>query len=138
MSMGYKGKFYIGTAGTQAATLVTNCQDLDYSVALTKGDTTERGDGSAPPIEYEQVAARKPTITVKIREKSGDTNLLALKAAALTGGAIAVRYLYETGSLGFDGDMTFELKNTQALKDTQMNEFVGTATNELRSATLNS
>lgn len=138
MSMGYKGKLLIGTAGTTAATPVTNVQDVDYTTAPTKGDTSERGDGSAPVIEYEQVAALKPTITFKMREKSGDSNLTTLKTAAYTGAALAVRYLNASGGTGFDGDMTFEIKNTQPLKDTQMWEFTGTATNENRAATLNS
>ncbi len=137
MSMGYKGKLFVGNAGARATNLVTNCEDVDYSITLTKDDTSERGDGSAPPIEVEQVAGRKPAITIKIREKDGDTNLAAMKAAAYAGAPIAVLYLNAAGGSGFDGDMTFDIKNTQPLKGKQVWEFSGTATNELRDPLLN-
>ena len=85
--MGYEGQLFYGTAGATAAVQVTNCVDLNYDTDPERGDTTVRGDGLNVPVVTSKVTGLKPSLTWKMLNKTSDTTLTALLAAALTGSA---------------------------------------------------
>ena len=128
--MGYEGQLLYGTAGSTAATLVTNCVDLDYDTAAEKAPTTVRGAGTTPPIETERVTSIKPTITWKMLNKPADTTLSALVAAARTGAAVALRTKSYSAGTGYDGDCTLSVKNGMTLKGEASFDFTATATDD--------
>lgn len=137
--MGYEGQLFYGTAGSQAATQVTNCVDLEYNTEPEKGETTVRGAGTSPPIVTERVTALKPTITWRMLNKPADTTLAALIAAARAGTAVALRTKSYSSGTGFDGDCTVSVNHGAPLKGEQTFEFVATATDdEGRTPLLNS
>lgn len=136
--MGYEAILYYGSAGSTAATQLTNCQDLEYSLDPEKGETTVRGTGSSVPIVTSRVTAIKPQITWKMIYKTGDASLTALRAAAATGAAVALRYVPVSGGTGFDGDCTLSIKNGAPLKGDQTFEFTAEPTDETRTPLLNS
>jgi hypothetical protein len=131
-AMGYEGKFYYGTAGATANLLVENVVDLNYDKDPERGNTTIRGDGSAPPIVTSRVTGLKPTITWKMINRTADAALTAFRAAAATGAALALRTKDHSTGKGFDGDMTLSEKEGQPLHGEQTFEFTAEATRELR------
>lgn len=136
---GYEGLLYYGTAGSTAATQVTNCEDLDYQTEPERGETTIRGDGSAVPIVTSRVVALKPTITWRMLYKPADTTLAALIAAARTGAAVALRTKAYSSGTGFDGDCTLQVSAGMPLKGISTFEFTAEATDdEGRTPLLNS
>jgi hypothetical protein len=134
---GYKGKLYVGTAGSTAGTEVTTIEDLQYDTEAEKVETTVRGDGSAAPIVTEVVVAIKPTITFSMFEKSDDANLTTFRAAARTGAAIALRTKAHSSGLGFDGDAVLSVTHEMTLKGASKYNFTATANDELRAVQLN-
>ena len=81
--MGWEGEIYYGPAGVTAPTKITNSGDITYELDFDEGDTTERGDGTAPPIETMEVTVRKiSALTLQMLNKEGDTTLAALLSAA--------------------------------------------------------
>ena len=122
--MGYEGILYYGAAGAQASTQVTNCRDLNYSFGPVTEDTTVRGSGSSVPIRTSRPVARElKDLSWSMIEKSDDTTLTALKAAAAAGSAVALRTLSRSGATGFDGDCYIECTNGQPLAGTQTWDF---------------
>jgi len=125
---GYQGLLYHGTAGTTAATLITNCEDLNYDTEQEKVETTTRGDGTAIPKKVEDVVALGATITWSMFLKTTDTSLTTLVAAARTGTAVAIRTKsYDTG-LGFDGDCNISVTHEMTLKGASKFNFTATPT----------
>lgn len=125
---GYHGRLFYGTAGSTAATQVTNCVDLDYTTEPTKAPTTVRGAGTSVPIETEDVVALKASVTWNMVLKDDDATLVLLIAAARTGAAVALRTRSYATGLGYDGDMTLSVKNGMALNGQNTFDFVGTPT----------
>lgn len=103
--MGFEGLLYRGVAGTTAATQVTNSRDITEGFGTEQGETTERGDGSAPPITYKRVTGRNYNIKWNMTEDSGDASLTAIKAAAAAGTPIAIRTKSYSAGTGVDGDV---------------------------------
>jgi hypothetical protein len=103
--MGFEGLLYRGSAGTTAATQVTNSRDITESFSTEQGETTERGDGSAPPITYKRITGRNYNIRWNMTEDSGDASLTAFKAAAAAGTPVAIRTKSYSSGLGVDGDV---------------------------------
>jgi hypothetical protein len=130
--MGYETLLYYGTAGDTAATQITNAIDVDYNLDPERGETTVRGNGTSPPVVTSRVTALKPTVTFKMLNRPTDTALIALLAAAKTGAPVAIRTKHEPGEggKGFDGDMTFSVKQSAPLKGEAAFEFTGEATEE--------
>jgi hypothetical protein len=125
---GWQGLLYYGTAGSTAATQVTNATDLDYTTEPEKAETTVRGAGSSVPIVTEDVVALKATITWTMILKTDDTTLVALLAAQRTGAAVALRTKSYSSGLGYDGDCTLSVKNGMPLKGQNTFEFTATPT----------
>jgi hypothetical protein len=128
--MGYEAQLYYGTAGTTAATQITNAIDVDYNLDPERGDTTTRGTGSSPPVVTSRITAIKPTVTFKMLNKPADTTLASLITASTTGAAVAIRTKSYSSGLGFDGDMTLAMKEGAPLKGEGTFEFTCEATEE--------
>lgn len=127
---GYEGILYYGTAGSSAATQVTNCEDLDYDTQPEKAQTTIRGDGSAVPINTERVVALSATISWKMQNRPSDTTMAALLAAARAGSAVALKTKSYSSGRGYDGDCTLSVKEGMPLKGMTMLEFTATPTDD--------
>lgn len=128
--MGYEGQLFYGTAGATGSTLVTNCVDLNYDQDPERGDTTVRGDGTSPPIVTSKVTGLKPQITWKMLNKTTDSTLTALLAAAFTGAAVALRTKSYSSGKGFDGDCTLGVKFGAPLKGEATFEFTAEPTDD--------
>ena len=125
---GYQGLIYYGTAGSQAATLLTNVEDLQYDTEPEKVETTTRGDSTTVPIKVEDVVALGVSITWSMFLKTTDTSLTALVAAARTGAAVALRTKSYSSGLGFDGDCTLAVSHEKTLKGQSKFNFTATPT----------
>lgn len=109
--MGYEALLYYGAAGSTAATAVTNSRDIKYDNTPVVGDTTVRGDGSAPPKKTGRTVALEASLTWTMVNKSDDTTLTALLAAARTGATVALRCIPHSGSTGLDADAVISVSN---------------------------
>jgi len=131
VKMGFEGEIYYGVAGSTAGTKLTNSRDITYNSDPTKGETTVRGDGSAPPIETERVVSVKFSIEWLMLRRT-DASLEALIAAAVVGTPVAIRTKDFAAGKGFDGDMTLSMKHGAPYKGEQTYAFTATVTDELR------
>ncbi len=115
--MGFEGLIYQGSAGSTAATQMTNIRDITESFGTETGDTTVRGDGSSPPITTKRVTGRTYSLKFNMTEKSDDTSLAALKVAAAAGSPVAIRTKSYTSGTGIDMDMVITaVENGKPLK----------------------
>lgn len=135
--MGYESKLYYGTANATAATLITNARDVKYSIGNKKAPTTVKGSGSSPPIEVERVVGLTASITWQMTDKSGDTTLTALIAAAAAGTVFALRTLPHSGGTGYDGDVTVSCEVGQPYQGENTFDFTATPNDDNRTPLLN-
>lgn len=91
--MGYEAQLKIGTAGSQAATLVEDVVNVKFSVDITYGSTTKRGAGTSVPIQTSRPTSRKPKLTFNTLNTPATTALTTIKAAACAGTAISILVL---------------------------------------------
>lgn len=135
--MGFEGKIFTGTAGSEATDEITNSRDIKYSFDYDKGDTTERGeDESVPPIEYGRVSVRKITITFNTTNKEDDALLATLLAASYAGQPVAIRTKDKAAGKGFDGDCIIKHELGKPLRGEQTYDFTCEPNNDLREAEL--
>lgn len=132
--MGFRGEAFIGTAGSTAATRLTNSRDINYVMDPEKGDTTVRGNSDVPPIGHEAVTRRNLTITIQMVADSTDTALESMRVAAFAGTPIAVRLKDYNAGKGFDGDVTLSVGEPKPIAGEQVYEFTATPENSLRTA----
>ena len=121
--MGFEGEIYYGAAGATAATLLTNIRDENYDFDHGSGDTTIRGDGTAPPVETGRVTSRKVTLGWNMTNDPTDTALAALLTAAYGGTPVAIRTKDRAAGKGFDGDVYLKVKHGKPLKGEQTYDF---------------
>lgn len=135
--MGYEGQIFYGAAGATAATLISNSGDINYELDYDEGDTTERGDGTAPPIETARVTVRKVSaLSWTMLNKEGDTTLTSLLTAAYAATPVAIRTKDKAAGKGFDGDVYLKVKHGKPLRGQQTFEFTAKPTDELRTPQL--
>lgn len=113
--MGYEAKLYYGAAGASASTLITNCRDVTYENGHEMGDTSIRGDGSAPPFKTSRPVARTVSLSWTMTLKTDDTTLTALLAAARNATAVALKVVPTSGGVGLDADGYISVSNPQPL-----------------------
>lgn len=121
--MGYEGLLYYGAAGSTAATQITNCRDVKYDNTPVMGDTTVKGSGSSVPKKTARPVALEASLTWTMLNKSNDTTLTALLAAARTAAAVALRYIPHSGSTGLDADCYISVSNGVPIGGEQTFEF---------------
>jgi len=134
---GFEGLIYYGVAGSTAATQITNSRDISENIDIEEGDTTVRGDGSAPPIHTSRVTGRMVGIDWQMLNKSDDATLTALRAAAATGIPVAIRTKSYASGLGYDGDMILKVKLGAPLKGEQTYDFSGMPNDDNRDPLVN-
>jgi hypothetical protein len=135
--MGFEGEMYYGAAGATAATKITNSQDINYELDFDEGDTTERGDGTLPPIETVEVTVRKISgLTLQMLNKEADATLAALLSAAATATPVAIRTKDKAAGKGVDADFFVKWKHGMPLKGQQTLEFTFRPTDRLRAVQL--
>jgi hypothetical protein len=125
--MGFEGKAWVnGTPGADASvggTLLENSRDISYSVDTEMGDTTVRGDSSAPPIGTEEVTKRVLAITIQMINDTSDTIFATMMAAAFNSSRVALRLKDRASGKGFDGDVTLTASNPYPLNGEQVIDF---------------
>jgi hypothetical protein len=134
---GFEGELYYGVAGSTAATKITNSRDITETTDKEEGETTVRGTGSSPPIRTARVTGITYALDFQMVEKSDDTTLTALKAAAAAGTPIAIRTKSWASGTGYDGDMIINCKRGMPLKGEQVYDFSCTPNDDLRAPQLN-
>jgi len=135
IKMGFEGVIYTGTAGTTAGTLITDARDVKLSIDPEMGNTTVRGDSSAPPVDTEQVTALKASITLSLINNTAGvpaTVLQALLGAGAAGTAVAIRMKDYVSGKGYDGDCNVKWELGAPLKGEQTFDFTFTPNRVLR------
>lgn len=135
--VGFEGEIYYGVAGSTAATKITNSRDITETTDKEEGETTVRGSGSSPPIKTARVTGLTYTLDFQMIEKTDDTTLTALRAAASTGAPVAIRTRSHSSGLGYDGDVILNCKRGIPLKGEQTYDFSCTPNDDLRTPQLN-
>lgn len=134
--MGFEGLIYRGTAGSTAATQITNSQDITISYDNEEGATTVRGDGSAVLINTSRVVAKTVSIEFTMLVKSDDTNLEALRVAEAAGTPVALRLKDYSAGKGFDGDVILSMQHGMPLKGEQTVRFTAKPNDDNRAPQL--
>lgn len=135
--VGFEGLLYYGSQGSTAATAVTNSRDISEEFTTEKGDTTVRGDGSAPPLNTSRVTGRGYKLTWQMIYKTDDTTLLALVAAAVAGTPVALRTKAYSSGLGVDADFVLDYSAGKPLKGEQTVDFTAELNDDNRTPLLN-
>lgn len=122
-SMGYEGLLYYGAKGSQASTLIDQRVNVEYEMTPEIGNTTHAGDGTTVPIATGEATVLTPSITFNMIVDANSTAIVALLAAAATGGAIALRFIRSSGKLGFDCDCILSATQGAPLNGEQTIDF---------------
>lgn len=126
VKMGFEGLFYIGTAGSQATSLMENTRDITEGWEHETGDTTVRGDGTTRPIGTGDVTRINYSLEVTVLYDTADTLVQDLLDAAAAGEAVSVRTkAYATGK-GVDADATCAASRPMPLAGEQVITFTFT------------
>lgn len=125
---GYQGVIYYGTAGSTAATQITNVEDLNYNTDIEKVETTTRGDSTSIPKKVEVPVTLTAEITWSMFMSTTDATLTALVAAERTGTPVAIRTKSYASGTGFDGDCILSLTNEMTLKGQHKFNFTASPT----------
>jgi hypothetical protein len=128
--MGFQGEAFIGTAGSTAATRLTNSRDLGYTFDNETGETTVRGNSDAPPMFSEAVTKRVAGGTIQMVHDTTDTALETMRVAAYAGTAIALRIKDRAAGKGYDGDINVKnISEPKPLNGEQIIEVTWTPNN---------
>ncbi len=129
--MGFEGMIYADTAdGTTATTQLTNSRDISITTDHDYGDTSTRGAGTAAVINYQVVTGVTWSCDFQMLEKTDDTQLALLKAAAALGTPMAFRMKDHASGSGYDGDVNVSHKQGKPLKGEQTHDFTVTPCND--------
>lgn len=128
--MAFEGVLYRGTAGTTAATQITNHRDCTIDNTLTKADTTVSGTGAGPSMESSRVTSIAHQLTFTLLNKIDDASLTALRTVAAAGTPIALRGKDYSSGKGPDFDYTVEESHGRPFKGEQTFQFTCTPTDE--------
>jgi len=121
---GWERILYKDAAGATAATIVDHVVDCDVNKNAVRTETTDRGDGTAVPIETHQVVARQCEVTFTMRYYDSDAKIADLIAAAETGEDRAIKVVRRSGGLTeVDADMNLSYTSPGKLKDGMLVEF---------------
>lgn len=105
--IGKQCKLYIGTAGTQANTLIGNVRDVTLNLSRDEIDASARDSG-----EWEEVVSSLMAgeIGFQMRWNTSDANFTTIRTAFLAGTPIAILVMDDfktvVGATGLDADVT--------------------------------
>lgn len=113
--LGKDAKLYYGSAGSTAATELTEVSDVTYDDDTSEIDCTTRASGGFKSTE---TGFSDITITFTIKAKSGDTGLDAIMSAKQTKTAIALLCRDAAGGAGVDADFKItKMSRKEGLED---------------------
>ena len=113
--MGFEGLLLWGTAGSAAATELTEARDVSYVIEGTEADISDR----ASIFDLMDVAGVKFSIEFEVSNKDSSSFIAAARTAAVTGGSMALMTADKAGGWGVDGDFIISLDEAQPLRDAQ-------------------
>lgn len=112
--MGFNGKLYSGTAGSTASGLL-KARDVSYKIDSVTDDVSDRNDIH----ELVDVAQIKIGLQFELNNRDDDALATAIRAAVISGAAIALRTRDKTSGWGVDADFVLSLSEEQPLKGAQ-------------------
>jgi len=144
ITMGYEGQVMVGPAGVTATNQLLNTRDMKTTHDPEYGETTVRGNGSAPPMHAEALSAIKWSMTLTMLNNTSDTLLTTYLLAAAAGnsvsggppGVIALRTKNNSAGKGYDGDVNVKVEQGAPLKGEATLDFAFSTNNNLRAASL--
>jgi hypothetical protein len=128
--MGFEGQLYYGVAGSTASTLLENTKDITVTRDVERGDTTVRGDSSAPPIGTGSVTKRMVNVEFTMIHDITDTAFAALKQASANGTGVALRGKDHSSGKGPDADYTLSHGDPWPLAGEQVVTFTAEPTRD--------
>ncbi|NIA06907.1 MAG: hypothetical protein GWP14_04580 [Actinobacteria bacterium] len=113
--LGMNAKIYYGTAGTTAATELTNVKDVTLTLEAGEADVTTRANqgwrATAPTL-------RECSAEFEMQWKPSDAGFAAVKTAFLSAGTLSLLILTETDGEGPDGDFSItSFSRNEALEE---------------------
>ena len=113
--LGMNAKLYFGTAGTAAATEMSNVRDVTLTLEAGEADVTTRANqgwrATAPTL-------RECTAEFEMVWDPTDAGFSAIKNAFLTAGLVALKILDQAGGQGPDGDFAItSFSRNEALEE---------------------
>jgi len=100
MKRGLDCKLFYGTAGSQAATELTNCQDLNIELDHEEFDATSRASGGWEEVE---LGMKRGTLNWTMIQDSADAAYLAVEDAFMNKTALAL-FITRGDGKGLDAD----------------------------------
>lgn len=128
--MAFEGLLYYGAAGSTAGNLLVNVTEATIKIGKSTGDTTSRGNGSGPPVHTERVTEIIPGLEFSMLNRSDDTYLAAMLAAAAAGTPVALRGKDYAAGKGPDMDYILEADNGEPKNGEQTYKFTATPTRD--------
>lgn len=130
---GFNGAVFIGTAGSTAATQLTERTDITYNISTERAESTAAGAGVNVPLKTEEVVAVAVEISWSMIYKTEDTNIATMIAAAIAGNTVAVKIRrHASDSDVFDGDCSIDIGTGMPLKENQKIEITAVPSRLLR------
>lgn len=132
VQIGLDGKFYYGTAGSQASTEATNMEDVTVNLSSTEVDITRRGS----TWEVTKTILLSGEVTGTLQKRESDAFMATVESAYLNKTRIAIYAKSGTSGKGLDADVyVTQMNDNQPLKDKQTYELTFKITDELRTPT---
>ena len=114
--IGLDGILYRGTAGSSAATQMTNVKDLSFPDERSVADISTRGS----TIELGRTTMRKLSISWSMNVDDADADYAAIQTAYLANTPLAFKCISATTDSGIDADWNISKFNQQQpLRDGQ-------------------
>lgn len=113
--MGLIGKLFWGPAGSTATTELTIARDVNYNIEPQDDEVSDR---STKINLYDSVGVEFG-LDFEINNKSTDTFVAAVRAAAFSGEAMAFRTRDHASGFGVDGDFIVKISETQPIRGAQ-------------------
>jgi len=112
--LGKDAKLYRGTAGTTAATLMTNVRDLSMPDERGEADTSSRAAGN----ETVRATMRKVSLEWQMNWDEDDGDFAAILSAYINRSPIALKSISKTAGKGIDADFVVtKCQRNESLRD---------------------
>ncbi len=125
--LGPDGLLYYAVAGkAMPSTVVKHVRDVTIKTDPTKADTSSRDS----IMDTEETVGLKISIDFEILNRSDNTVLTALLAAANSGAAVTLKTRDYSGGRGWIGDFELSVENGQPYRGEQTYKFTATASSK--------
>lgn len=113
--MGFEGLLLWGTAGSTAATELTEARDVSYNLDIAEADISDRSS----IINLFDAAGIDFSLEFELNNKDASAFLTAVRSQQIQGGGMALLTADKAGGWGVDGDFVIGIQESQALRDAQ-------------------